>query len=139
MPTSEGPFDRDLSYLVRFLDKLAGHAGELGGEQGEALAALIAEEKERWGRITALLGGEPAAEAPAPDEPTEAHESTDVTIETAPSTDPGVGGDSLGTIAEMPAVGRSQAPLPPSARTGSAPPTRAPWTVGSLVDTPRKR
>lgn len=143
MAAPEGPFDRDLSYLARFLDKLGEHAAALGGDVGTTLGTLIDEEKGRWERIAALLVGEArepeegsAAEVPL----SEAHESTDVTIAVDhPPTDPGLATPG-GTIVEMPAAGRAQAPLPPSTRApGSPVPGRTNWTVGSLVDGPRKR
>jgi hypothetical protein len=44
-----GAFEKDLGYLMPFLDKVAAAA--------EELARLLADEKSRWTRIRQLLGG----------------------------------------------------------------------------------
>ncbi|WP_164014878.1 hypothetical protein [Pyxidicoccus trucidator] len=51
-------FDRDFGYLLPFLDKVAAAASELQDAAArEELTRLMAEEKVRWQRIQALLGG----------------------------------------------------------------------------------
>lgn len=53
-----GAFEKDLGYLMPFLDKVAAAADELEEPAArEELARLIAEEKVRWARIRQLLGG----------------------------------------------------------------------------------
>ena len=65
-------FDRDIGYLMPFLDRVAAAARELPDAGArEELTRLMAEEKVRWARIQALLGGAPgrsgaAAPPPAP-------------------------------------------------------------------------
>jgi hypothetical protein len=63
-------FDRDIGYLMPFLDRVAAAASELP-EAGarEELTRLMAEEKVRWARIQELLGGAPGRAAPAPGAP----------------------------------------------------------------------
>jgi hypothetical protein len=57
-------FDKDLGYLMPFLDRLAAAASELpeAGARAE-LTRLMAEEKVRWARIQELLGGAPGRSA----------------------------------------------------------------------------
>lgn len=51
------PFQRDLGYLDRFLEKLREHAAGLADRAaGDRLSALMDEEVRRWGEIRALLG-----------------------------------------------------------------------------------
>jgi hypothetical protein len=59
-------FDRDIGYLMPFLERVAAAAGELP-EAGarEELTRLMAEEKARWARIQQLLGGAAGRAAPA--------------------------------------------------------------------------
>ncbi|MFP2910613.1 hypothetical protein ACLESD_37350, partial [Pyxidicoccus sp. 3LFB2] len=60
-PSSSSPtnaFERDFGYLLPFLDKVAAAASELPDAAArEELTRLMAEEKVRWQRIQALLGG----------------------------------------------------------------------------------
>lgn len=79
MAKPEG-FDRDIGYLMPFLDRVAAAARELP-EAGarEELTRLMAEEKDRWARIQQLLGGAagrsaPATPAPSPRSPSTAPE-----------------------------------------------------------------
>lgn len=65
-----GGFDRDIGYLMPFLDRVSVAASELADASArEELTRLMAEEKARWARIQELLGGAPgrggAASAPA--------------------------------------------------------------------------
>lgn len=73
-------FDRDIGYLMPFLDRVAAAARELP-EAGarEELTRLMAEEKARWARIQQLLAGAagraaPAASAESPRSPSTAPE-----------------------------------------------------------------
>jgi len=67
MANTPGRFDRDFGYLMPFLDKVAQAASELPDPAArEELSRLVAEEKGRWARIQALLGGAKASAAPAP-------------------------------------------------------------------------
>ncbi len=51
-------FDRDIGYLMPFLDRVAAAADELPDANArEELKRLMAEEKVRWARIQQLLGG----------------------------------------------------------------------------------
>ncbi|WP_375766701.1 hypothetical protein NR798_34155 [Archangium gephyra] len=51
-------FDRDIGYLMPFLDRVAATADTLPDTAArEELKRLMAEEKERWARIQQLLGG----------------------------------------------------------------------------------
>ncbi|MFY0569582.1 hypothetical protein ACN28E_37945 [Archangium lansingense] len=51
-------FDRDIGYLMPFLDRVAATADTLPDAAArEELKRLMAEEKERWARIQQLLGG----------------------------------------------------------------------------------
>ncbi|HYO54996.1 hypothetical protein [Archangium sp.] len=51
-------FDRDIGYLMPFLDRLAAAADTLPDANArEELKRLMAEEKVRWARIQQLLGG----------------------------------------------------------------------------------
>jgi hypothetical protein len=53
-----GAFDKDFGYLMPFLERVAGAAGELEDAAArEELGRLMAEEKVRWARIRELLGG----------------------------------------------------------------------------------
>ncbi len=53
-----GAFEKDLGYLMPFLDKVAAAADELEDPAArEELARLIADEKVRWTRIRQLLAG----------------------------------------------------------------------------------
>jgi hypothetical protein len=65
-----GAFQKDLGYLMPFLDKVAAAAEELPDAAArDELLRLITEEKARWTRIRDLLGGAPGrsgAQAGAP-------------------------------------------------------------------------
>jgi hypothetical protein len=51
-------FDRDIGYLMPFMDRVATAANELQDASArEELQRLMAEEKARWARIQQLLGG----------------------------------------------------------------------------------
>ena len=51
-------FDRDIGYLMPFLDRVTAAADSLQDPTArEELKRLMAEEKERWARIQQLLGG----------------------------------------------------------------------------------
>lgn len=51
-------FDRDIGYLMPFLDRVAATADTLPDAAArEELKRLMAEEKTRWARIQQLLGG----------------------------------------------------------------------------------
>lgn len=135
MPESDGQFSRDLGYLFRFIESLEAHAVELGGARGAALAGLLEGQAARWTEIATVLGGGAETEPTEAEERelSESHETTDVTL-AAEATDPGGG-----TLIDLPAMSRSTVPRPPSTRTGEPSPPRAPLTVGSLVDAPRRR
>jgi hypothetical protein len=61
-----GGFDKDFGYLMPFLDRVATAASELPDASArEELIRLMAEEKVRWARIQALLGGAPGRGAPS--------------------------------------------------------------------------
>ena len=65
MAKPEG-FDRDIGYLMPFLDRVAAAARELPDAGArEELTRLMAEEKARWARIQQLLGGAGGRPAPA--------------------------------------------------------------------------
>jgi hypothetical protein len=79
---ADSQFDKDFGYLMPFLDKVAAAAGNLPDQAGRAeLAALVADEKQRWTRIRQLLSGatsetaasatrqSPAAGTPVADRP----------------------------------------------------------------------
>lgn len=56
------PFDKDFGYLIPFLDRVAAAAGELADPAARAeLSRLMADEKQRWARIQALLSGQKGA------------------------------------------------------------------------------
>jgi hypothetical protein len=57
------PFDRDLGYLMPFLDKLEQHAASLSPEARAELETLVAEQRQRWSRIRTLLEGNAAPAA----------------------------------------------------------------------------
>jgi hypothetical protein len=67
-----GGFDKDIGYLMPFLERVAVAASQLPDASArEELTRLMAEEKARWARIQELLGGAPGrggapAMAPAP-------------------------------------------------------------------------
>lgn len=72
-----GPFEKDFGYLIPFLDRVAAAAGELADPAARAeLSRLMAEEKQRWARIQALLSGEKGAAAPSAAAPSAAAPST---------------------------------------------------------------
>ncbi len=51
-------FDRDIGYLMPFLDRVAATADTLPDAAArDELKRLMAEEKARWARIQQLLGG----------------------------------------------------------------------------------
>jgi hypothetical protein len=51
-------FDRDIGYLMPFLDRVAAAADTLPDATArEELKRLMADEKARWARIQQLLGG----------------------------------------------------------------------------------
>jgi hypothetical protein len=51
-------FDRDIGYLMPFLERVAAAASELQDASArDELTRLMAEEKVRWARIQELLGG----------------------------------------------------------------------------------
>ncbi|WP_426750613.1 hypothetical protein [Myxococcus sp. Y35] len=82
-------FDRDFGYLMPFLDRVAAAAAELEDASARAeLTRLMVEERERWQRIQALLGGAQGrgapAPAPAPEAPRVARASADGLHEAAP-------------------------------------------------------
>lgn len=55
-----GAFEKDLGYLMPFLDKVAAAAEEMPDAAArDELRRLIADEKARWTRIRDLLGGAP--------------------------------------------------------------------------------
>lgn len=55
---ASGRFDKDLGYLMPFLDRVAQAAPELEDPAARAeLTRLMSEEKQRWARIRELLGG----------------------------------------------------------------------------------
>ena len=57
-----GQFDKDFGYLIPFLDKVARAADALADPAARAeLSRSMAEEKQRWARIQALLAGEKGA------------------------------------------------------------------------------
>ncbi|MFL5351947.1 hypothetical protein [Archangium sp.] len=59
-------FDRDIGYLMPFLDRVAAVARELPDAGArEELTRLMAEEKARWARIQQLLAGAGGSTAPA--------------------------------------------------------------------------
>ncbi len=60
-------FDRDIGYLLPFLDRVAVAADTLPDATArEELRRLMAEEKARWARIQQLLGGAAGRGASAP-------------------------------------------------------------------------
>ncbi|WNG35144.1 hypothetical protein F0U60_17030 [Archangium minus] len=53
-------FDKDIGYLMPFMDRVAAAAGALPDASArEELTRLMAEEKVRWARIQQLLEGAP--------------------------------------------------------------------------------
>jgi hypothetical protein len=55
---SAGQFDKDFAYLMPFIDKISAAATGLPDPAARAeLSSLIADEKQRWGRIRQLLSG----------------------------------------------------------------------------------
>jgi hypothetical protein len=79
-----GGFDRDIGYLMPFLERVAAAAGELQDASArDELTRLMAEEKARWARIQELLGGaagrsaSPAAASPASGAPEVARSRAD--------------------------------------------------------------
>lgn len=70
MATKPAGFDRDIGYLMPFLDRVAAAARELPDAGArEELTRLMAEEKARWARIQQLLGGASGQRAAAPAAP----------------------------------------------------------------------
>lgn len=60
-------FDRDIGYLMPFLDRVAAAARELPDAGArEELTRLMTEEKARWARIQQLLAGATGGAAAAP-------------------------------------------------------------------------
>ncbi|KFA89504.1 hypothetical protein [Archangium violaceum] len=60
-------FDRDIGYLMPFLDRVATAADSLPDATArEELKRLMADEKARWARIQELLGGAAGKGTPAP-------------------------------------------------------------------------
>ena len=60
-------FDRDIGYLMPFLDRVATVADSLPDATArEELKRLMADEKARWARIQELLGGAEGKGTPAP-------------------------------------------------------------------------
>lgn len=58
-------FERDLGYLLPFLDRVEGAAKALSDPASrERLLLLVTEERQRWAEIQALLGGAKPAAAP---------------------------------------------------------------------------
>lgn len=52
-------FEKDLGYLLPFLDRVAAAAVEIEDSPArEELLSLISGEKERWSRISQLLAGD---------------------------------------------------------------------------------
>ncbi|XXF76062.1 hypothetical protein P2318_23785 [Myxococcaceae bacterium GXIMD 01537] len=62
-----GAFDKDLGYLMPFLDRVAAAAATLEdpAARGE-LERLLAGEKARWERVRELLGGASGEPGPTP-------------------------------------------------------------------------
>jgi hypothetical protein len=61
MAKNDAGFERDFGYLMPFLDKLSETAKTLADPAArERLSRLMAEEKERWAEIRALVSGKPA-------------------------------------------------------------------------------
>ena len=59
-------FDRDIGYLMPFLDRVAATADTLPDAAArEELKRLMAEEKARWARIQQLLGGAAGQKGPS--------------------------------------------------------------------------
>jgi hypothetical protein len=59
-----GGFDRDIGYLMPFLERVTAAAQELEDASArDELTRLMAEEKVRWARIQELLGGAAAQSA----------------------------------------------------------------------------
>lgn len=55
-----GAFEKDLGYLMPFLEKVTAAAEELPDAAArDELRRLMADEKARWARIRDLLGGAP--------------------------------------------------------------------------------
>jgi hypothetical protein len=62
---ADGQFDKDFSYLVPFLDKVAAAANNLREPAArDELARLMSDEKSRWARIRQLLSGSEAQQKP---------------------------------------------------------------------------
>lgn len=60
-------FDRDIGYLMPFLERVAATADTLPDSTArEELKRLVAEEKARWARIQELLGGAEGRSTSAP-------------------------------------------------------------------------
>lgn len=54
----EGAFEKDFSYLMPFLDKIASASGAVSDPAlREELAQLVSGQKERWTRIREILSG----------------------------------------------------------------------------------
>ncbi|MCP3097585.1 hypothetical protein LZ198_01705 [Myxococcus sp. K15C18031901] len=69
MATNPSAFEKDLGYLMPFLDRVAAAASGLPDPAArEELARLMSEEKARWQRIQALLQGAQGAAAGGPAE-----------------------------------------------------------------------
>ncbi|WP_257454043.1 hypothetical protein [Archangium lipolyticum] len=104
-------FDRDIGYLMPFLERLTAAAGELQDASArEELQRLMAEEKVRWARIQELLGGA-SGQSPA-------------SAPSAPRTPPAA---SARAPSSAPAVARSRAD-----EINRVQPREAGLTVGSL-------
>jgi hypothetical protein len=107
-----GGFDRDIGYLMPFLERVSVAASQLPDASArEELTRLMAEEKARWARIQELLGGAPgrggaAGSAPAP--------------RAAPAASPG-------SFSSVPPLARARAD-----EINRAQPRQAGLTVGSL-------
>jgi hypothetical protein len=139
MAENDADFARDLGYLDKFLAGLATHAKSLPEPAGSRLAALVAEELVRWREITSLLQGEPVTEeGPEPEvslgeDDASTHPGADdgptALTEAAP-------GD---TQTSIPAMSARPLSAPPASRTSPPPSRRASFTVGSLLDPPKKR
>jgi hypothetical protein len=117
-------FDKDLGYLDKFFDKIEAHADSLDPQAGDELRDLIADERNRWARITALLGG-----AAAPSEPaTKAPPSSGSEGQEAPEPVEPLTAKSERDEREKPARATVSRPAPP--------PPQGTWsrlTVGSLI------
>lgn len=67
-------FEKDFSYLMPFIDRIAAAAREIPNEASrEEFTRLVSDERARWSRIREILAG--AVEAPQDQSQTESEES----------------------------------------------------------------